>query len=335
MCKNYDKRVRQIHVLAITLSLFVVGNAYACQTETEHDHQADIERNAKNDKQLFAAADGVLNLQKIKVKSQIDDLQIPAYLFQPLKLPKEKKLPALVWVYGGIHDHFGVNYFPFIKEAVEKGYVVIAPEYRGASGYGREYYEAMDYGGYEVSDILSTADYLKEKMKVVDPERIGVIGWSHGGYISLLSILREKNSFACAAAFVPVTNLVFRLSYKGPEYQKDFVNSPRIGGLPYQKRKIYIDRSPLYHVDKLAIPLLVQVATNDDDVDFVEAEMLVNALNAKKPKLSEVVVFKDPVGGHFFNRQVNLKSLKREDTPTQVKAWNQTWQFLDQHLAPR
>ena len=94
MCKNYDKRVWRIRVLAIALSLFVVGNAYACQTEAEHDHQADIERNAKTDKQLFAAADGVLNLQKIKVKSQIDDLQIPAYLFQPLKLPTEKKLPA-------------------------------------------------------------------------------------------------------------------------------------------------------------------------------------------------------------------------------------------------
>ena len=110
---------------------------------------------------------------------------------------------------------------------------------------------------------------------------------------------------------------------------------PRIGGLPYQKRKIYIDRSPLYHVKNLAIPLLVQVATNDDDVDFVEAEMLVNALNAQKSELSEVTVFKDPVGGHFFNRQVDLKTLKRKDTPAQVEAWNQTWRFLDKHLAPR
>lgn len=322
-------------VLALAFLVNTGSSARAYQVETAHDHQADIERNAKTDKQLFAAAKGVLNLKKMEIASRIDDLQIPAYVFQPLVTPKNKKLPALVWVYGGIHDHFGVNYFPFIKEAVEKGYVVIAPEYRGASGYGSGYYNAMDYGGYEVNDILSAAAHLKEKMPIVDSKRIGVIGWSHGGYISLLSVMREKNSFACAAAFVPVTNLVFRLSYKGPEYQRDFVESPRIGGLPHEKRKIYIDRSPLYHVDQLAIPLLVQVATNDDDVDFVEAEMLVNALNAKKPDLSEVTVFKDPAGGHFFNRQVDLKTLQRKDTPTQVESWSQTWRFLDQHLAPR
>ena len=338
MCKHNRRFACFAFASALAFSLFASGHAVACQpgqAKAKHDHKADIERNAKTDKQLFAAAKGVLDLQKIKVESQIDDLQIPTYVFQPLKIPTGKKLPALVWVYGGIHDHFGVNYFPYIKEAVDKGYVVIAPEYRGASGYGEQYYDAMDYGGYEVNDALSAAAYLKEKMSIVDSERIGVIGWSHGGYISLLSVLREKNGFACAVAFVPVTNLVFRLAYKGPEYQKDFVESPRIGGLPHEKREIYIDRSPLYHVDRLTIPLMVQVATNDDDVDFVEAEMLVNALNAKKPKLSDVIVFKDPVGGHFFNRQVNLETLKREDTPTQIESWNQTWRFLDQHLAPQ
>ena len=322
-------------VLLSPLYSFACPNQDEVKAKTKQDHQADIERNARTDKQLFAAAKGLIDLQKIKIKSQVDDLQIPAYVFQPLEVPKDKKLPALVWVYGGIHDHFGVNYFPFIKEAVKKGYVVIAPEYRGASGYGRDYYDAMDYGGYEVNDILSAATYLTKKMPVVDSKRVGVIGWSHGGYISLLSVMREKNNFACAAAFVPVTNLVFRLSYKGPEYQRSFVESPRIGGLPHQKREIYIDRSPLYHVDKLSIPVMVQVATNDDDVDFVEAEMLVNALTAKKPDLSEVIVFKDPIGGHFFNRQVNLQTLQREDTPTQIEAWKQTWRFLDQHLSPR
>ena len=152
-----QNRYRKVAWCAFVLTLaFVIvdgGDACAYQSSTKHDHQADAERNAKTDKQLFAAAKGILDLQKIKVESQIDDLQIPAYVFQPLETPKGKKLPALVWVYGGIHDHFGVNYFPFIKEAVEKGYVVIAPEYRGASGYGKDYYNAMDYGGYEVNDL--------------------------------------------------------------------------------------------------------------------------------------------------------------------------------------
>ena len=297
----------------------------------EHDHQAEILKVKKSDERLFAAAKGVMQLSKIEVDSQIDELKIPAYLFAPLNAKKDSH-PALVWVYGGIHDRFGTNYFPFIKEAVDRGFVVIAPEYRGATGYGAEYFNAIDYGGYEVNDILSAADYLNESVSEVDSKRIGVIGWSHGGYISLLAVTREKNPFACAATFVPVSNLVFRMAYKGPEYQKTFVKQKRIAGLPHEKRQVYIDRSPVYHVDKLKIPLHVQIATNDRDVEFVESELLVNALRAKKPKLADVVVLKDPTHGHYFNRQVDLKTLKRRDTDAQIDSWNCTWKFLEQHL---
>ncbi len=319
-----------VRCLIFAFTTFLLTNAClvaVCQDQ----HESDRERNRLSDVKLFNAAKDVMQLKKITLDSKVDDLKIPAYLFQPKKIRSDGKHPALVWVYGGIHDHFGTNYFPFIKEATEQGYVVIAPEYRGASGYGKEFYDAIDYGGYEVNDILAAANHLKT-LEHVDPTRIGVIGWSHGGYISLLAVLREKYDFACAAAFVPVTNLVFRLSYKGPEYQKTFTSQKRIGGLPFEKREIYLDRSPLYHVDKLQIPLMVQVATNDDDVEFVEAEMLVNALRAKKPELAEVIVYKDPAGGHYLNRQVDLETLKRKDTTEQIDSWARTWRFLAWHL---
>ena len=79
------------------------------------------------------------------------------------------------------------------------------------------------------------------------------MGWSHGGYITLLSVFRDKHPFKAAAAMVPVTNLVFRLSYKGPGYQRQFSTQARIQGLPFEKREVYIERSPLYHVDKLQV----------------------------------------------------------------------------------
>ena len=106
---------------------------------------------------------------------------------------------------------------------------------------------------------------------------------------------------------VPVTNLVFRLSYKGPGYQWDFATQERLRGLPYEKRDEYIGRSPLYHVDKLKMPLLVHVATNDTDVDFVEDQQIVDALRSRKPDLAETKVYVDPPtwgqsGGHAFNR---------------------------------
>ena len=135
----------------------------------------------------------------------------------------------MVWVHGGVHGNWGITMFPFVKEAVERGYVVIAPDYRGSTGYGEAHHQAIDYGGNEVDDVLSAVDYLKT-LPHVDPARIGMMGWSHGGYITLLSVFRDKHPFAAGAAIVPVTNLVFRLSYKGPGYQWDFSTQKRDPG---------------------------------------------------------------------------------------------------------
>ena len=139
-------------------------------------------------------------------------------------------------------------------------------------------------------------DYLKT-LPHVDPDRVGMMGWSHGGYITLLSLFRDQHPFKAGAAIVPVTNLVFRLSYKGPGYQRDFSTQKGILGLPFEKREEYIKRSPLYHVDKLKVPLLVHVATNDTDVDFVEDQQIVDALRSRKPDLAETKVYVDPVAG--------------------------------------
>ncbi len=305
------------------------------QEDATVDHLADIQRTQTLDARLFEAARGKMQLEKISFKSNADGLTVPAYVFSPLTTKGKGEHPAIVWVYGGIHDFFGINYFPFIAEAVEQGYVVIAPEYRGASGYGEDYYNALDYGGYEVNDAVSAAEYMIAKVPAVDPKRIGIMGWSHGGLISLLAVTREAPElFATVVAFVPVTNLVFRMAYKGPDYQAIFTKQLRINGLPHEKRNVYLSRSPLYQIDKLQIPALVIVATNDDDVDFVEAEMLVHALQVKKPELAKTVVLQDPPSGHYFNRRVDLETLTRRDSPEQTEAWKQTWAFLATHLKP-
>jgi dipeptidyl aminopeptidase/acylaminoacyl peptidase len=229
-------------------------------------------------------------------------------------------------------------YFPFVKEAVTRGYVIIAPEYRGSTGYGEQHYLAIDYGGYEVDDVISAADYLGT-LPHVDPARVGIMGWSHGGYITLLSIFRDQHPFAAGAAIVPVTNLVFRLSMKGPRYQWDFSTQERIQGLPFEKPDIYIERSPLYHVDKLKVPVLVHVATNDLDVNFVEDQQIVDALRSRKPDLAETKIYVDPPtwgssGGHAFSRRVDPKTLQRVDSPEQIDSWNRTWVFFEWILRP-
>ena len=265
-------------------------------------------------------------------------MDIPAYLFQPLQKRGAKGHAAMIWVHGGVHGNWGLNMFPFVKEAVERGYVVICPEYRGSTGYGEAHHLAIDYGGLEIDDVVSAVDYLKT-IPHVDQDRLGIMGWSHGGYITLLSVFKDKHPFKAAAAMVPVTNLVFRLSYKGPGYQRQFSTQSRVQGLPFEKRSLYIERSPLYHVDKLQIPLLVHVATNDTDVDFVEDQQIVDALRARKPDLAETKIYVDPVpgpvsGGHTFNRRVNTKTLERDESPDQRDSWNRVWTFFEWNLRP-
>ncbi len=303
-----------------------------------HDFKGDMDAKAAVDKRYADASRGVMDFQKVSYRSRVADLDIPAYLFQPLEKRGASGHAAMVWVHGGVHGNWGISMFPFVKEAVERGYVVVCPEYRGSTGYGEQHHNAIDYGGYEIDDVMSAVGYLKT-LPHVDQARLGIMGWSHGGYITLLSVFRDQTPFKAAAAMVPVTNLVFRLSYKGPGYQRNFSTQSRLQGLPYEKRDLYIERSPLYQVDKLKIPLLVHVATNDTDVDFVEDQQIVDALRSRKPDLAETRVYVDPTPGptsvgHTFNRRTNMQTLERDDSPEQRDSWNRTWTFFDWNLRP-
>ncbi|MFC1493589.1 alpha/beta hydrolase family protein, partial [candidate division KSB1 bacterium] len=295
------------------------------------DHPArDFERGMRNkartDSIIFAQCEGVVDVQKTEYRSSIGDMDIPVYIFQPLEKRGPKGHAALVWVHGGVHGDFTEMYFRFVPEAVKRGYVVIAPEYRGSTGYGPDHYFAIDYGGYEVDDCLTAVNYMVENMPHVDPDRIGIWGLSHGGFIALHSVFRDDNPYKCGVALVPVSNLIFRLSYKGPGYQRYFATQKRIQGLPYEKREIYVERSPVYHADKLKVPLLVHIATNDQDVNYVECEMMVHALKAKKPDLAETKVYVDPPHGHTFTL--------RGDSPQLRDSWIRQWAFLEWNLRP-
>jgi dipeptidyl aminopeptidase/acylaminoacyl peptidase len=110
-------------------------------------------------------------------------------------------------------------------------------------------------------------------------------------------------------------------------------------GLPFERREEYIKRSPYYGVDSLRTPILVHVATNDEDVNFEEARPLIDALRARKPDLAETKVYVNPTpgpasGGHTFSRRVNRETLERDDSPEQRDSWNRTWAFLEEWLRP-
>ena len=297
--------------------------------------KTDMANNKKDDDLIAQLCQGAVDFKKTAYPSGADGLQIPAYLFQPLTPRGPKGHPALIWVHGGVHNSFSSSFIPFVRQAVERGYVVIAPDYRGSTGYGAAFYEAIDYGGYEIDDVMSAVEYLKANVAAVDMDRIGVIGWSHGGFIALHSLIRDQGAILkCGYAGVPVTNLVFRLSYKGPDYTADFATEKRIGGQVHEKQAVYIERSPVYQVDKIKVPVMVHVATNDQDVNFVEDQFMIYALQYHIPKLAETKIYVDPPGGHSFDRLVNKEKTAPQNTPPQRDSWNRIWAFLETNLKP-
>jgi dipeptidyl aminopeptidase/acylaminoacyl peptidase len=302
----------------------------------------NCERDLQNQKQIDATyaerSKGVMDYQKIHYTSPIDGLEIQAHLFSPLRKNGARGHAAMVWVHGSVHGSWGTNMFPFVREAVQRGYVIITPDYRGSTGYGEAFYKKIDYGGKEIDDVIAAYDYL-ETLSYVDPERVGIMGWSHGGFITSHVLFREQHPFKSGAAIVPVTNLVFRLSFKGPGYQRDYAAEEGILGLPFEKRDEYIKRSPVFHVSNLKVPMLCHVATNDQDVNFVEDQQMIYTLMALKPTLAETKIYVDPVPGpvsvgHTFSRRVNPQTLERDDSPDQIDSWDRTWAFFERTLHP-
>ena len=293
---------------------------------------------AKTDSIYAARFKGLVDFKKITYKSTADGADVPAYLFAPLNKRGARGHAAMIWVHGGVHGNWDQSMLPFVKEAVDRGYVVVTPDYRGSTGHGEAWHMAIDYGGNEVADAMSAFEYLKT-LSYVDTARVGMMGWSHGGFIATLNATKPGTRIKAAAAIVPVTNLIFRLGYKGPSYARDFAAEPAIRGLPYEKPEEYIKRSPLYHVENLNIPLLVHVATNDQDVNYVEDQQLVWKLRALKPDLAETKIYVDPAPwgasvGHAFSRRVDPITLERVDSPAQIDSWNRTWTFFEWNLKP-
>ncbi|MBL8270296.1 alpha/beta hydrolase family protein, partial [Steroidobacter sp.] len=195
-------------------------------------------------------------------------LRIPAFTFVPKDLGS-RKVPLVVFVHGGVHGNFGgASEIKMTRELLEQGYAVIAPEYRGSTGYGSELYNQIDYGGTEIDDTHAARNWAVENLPNVDGSRVGIIGWSHGGLHSLLTVFRWPDDYQVAYAGVPASDLVQRMGYSGEEYNTLFASfiCETASEDPGEFRRL----SPLFHSDNLRTPLLFNTATNVGDLNVIE-----------------------------------------------------------------
>ena len=247
------------------------------------------------------------------------------YTFVPKARRSGEKLPVLVLPHGGVHGDFRSNYSHIVREMLEQGYAVVAPEYRGSTGYGKEFHDLIDYGGRELDDVRASLDWALERFDFLDRERVGLVGWSHGGLIVLLEAARHPKDYRAVFAGVPVSDLVQRMGYSDEGYRRIFSDPAHLGKTARADVAEYRRRSPAWNVKTLDVPLLVHTNTNDEDVYFTEVEHLAQALKAAG-KPFEYRVFEDAPGGHHMDRL---------DTLLAVKARADVYRFLAKHLRPR
>ena len=176
--------------------------------------------------------------------------------------------------------------------------------------------------------MLAARSYLRVVAPYADLDRLGIIGWSHGGFITLHSIFRHPEFFKVAVAHVPVADLPTRIRTHSAGYQQIFSAQPGFGGTLAERSQAYVWRSPIAHVRELRTPLLVHAASNDSDVFIIENHNLRDSMIAAgkdRAGLYHYREWKDPPGGHEFNRV---------DTREGRESWAETLEFLRKYLEP-
>ena len=247
------------------------------------------------------------------------------YVFIPSTVDVSKKYPLIVLPHGGVHADFTTYYAHIVRELISQGYVVAAPEYRGSTGYGKSHYEKIDYGGRETEDVYYTRNYMIENYSFVDKNRVGIMGWSHGGLITLMNIFDHPQDYQVAFAGVPVSDLIARMGYHEQGYRDLYEADYHIGESASDNVKEYRKRSPAWNTHKFdGTPLLIHTNTNDEDVNVLEVEHLIKSLKAEG-KPFEYQIFENIPGGHSFDRM---------DTKTAKEIRLKIHQHLAKHLKP-
>lgn len=247
-----------------------------------------------------------------------------SYVFIPRRLDRSRKAPVMVFPHGGVHGDLSTFNVHLVRELVGQGYVVVAAEYRGSIGYGSGIYRMIDYGGLEVEDVYASRAYVLNNYDFVDPERVGILGWSHGGLITLFNIFNHPKDFKVAFVGVPVSDLIARMGYKTQSYRDLYSADYHIGQTAYENVAEYRRRSPAWHAEKLQTPLLIHTNTNDEDVNVLEVEHLIKSLKAAGKKF-EYEIYQDVPGGHSFDRL---------DTAFARKIRLKIYRFLGKYLNP-
>lgn len=254
---------------------------------------------------------------KLKSKKELitwrssDDLEIEGVLSTPEDFDSTKRYPLLVAIHGGpawaafpVHTGYFEEKYP-IEQFVEKGFIVLEPNYRGSSGYGNEFlkanYRKLGIGDYD--DVISGVDALVHK-GIADKDRVGVMGWSQGGYISAFCTTCSARFKAVSAGGCISDVKTDYISTTNPQFYRSY-----LGATPWNDPEIYSKASPMTYIKSACTPTLIQHGENEAEVSAVNSYELYRGLMDMKVD-TELVIFKG-MGYASINPGINRAIMKQ------------------------
>ena len=243
---------------------------------------------------------------------------ISAFLYVPYNMARNGQNAAIVYIHGGPAGQSTNSFNRFIQFAVNQGYMVLAPNYRGSTGYGKEFEQAnlFDMGGGDLQDVLAGVDFIKQTGHL-DPKKIAVMGASYGGYLSMMAVTKASDVWAAGVPIVPFVNWFTEIQNEDPELRESDLATM---GDPAKNKALYEDRSPINFVDQVKAPLMLLAGGHDPRCPKSETQQVVDAIK-KRGGTVDFKVYENE--GHGFARVEN-----------QIDAYKRVADFLLAHVVP-
>jgi dipeptidyl aminopeptidase/acylaminoacyl peptidase len=243
---------------------------------------------------------------------------VSALVYVPYNLPRQAVSPAIVYVHGGPTAQTVNSFSRIIQYMANQGYIVIAPNYRGSSGYGKEFQQAnlFDMGGGDLQDVLAAADWIKQT-GYVDPKKLILMGGSYGGYMTMMGVTKAPEVWAAGVPIVPFVNWFTEIANEDPVLQQSDLATM---GDPVKNKARYEERSPINFIDRVKAPLLLLAGGHDPRCPKTESQQVVDAIK-KRGGTVEYKVYENE--GHGFAKVEN-----------QIDAYKRVAEFLKARVPP-
>lgn len=230
----------------------------------------------------------------------MDGKLVPALLYQP-SAGSGGAPPAVIYIHGGPNWLARASWDPAVLHMINRGWLVLAPNYRGSTGYGRAWQLAnrFDLGGGDTQDIAAGADYLDQN-NLADPKRIALTGRSYGGYLTMTALTQFPDRWAAGCAVVPFLN--WFTGHKNSRKDLQHWDLENFGD-PESDHDLYYQRSPFFYLDRVSVPVQFICGANDPRCPASESIQAKEALDAQG-KACELLLYPDE--GHHFLKTENV-----------------------------